>query len=64
MKRDKSDVGSVLLVVALSAISGLALIAAFIFREGVPIIPCGWARGSSSFPRTGNRVSGTSVSYR
>jgi len=37
MKRDKL-IGAVLLVVALSAISGLALIAAFIFREGVPII--------------------------
>jgi len=62
MKRDKL-IGAVLLVVALSAISGLALIAAFIFREGVPIILRVGA-GSSSFPRTGNRVSGTSVSYR
>jgi len=37
MKRDKV-IGAILLVVALSAISGLALITVFIFREGVPII--------------------------
>jgi ABC-type phosphate transport system permease subunit len=37
MKRDKI-IGAVLLVVALFAISGLALITVFIFREGVPII--------------------------
>jgi phosphate ABC transporter permease protein PstC len=37
MKRDKV-IGAILLVVALSAISGLALITIFIFREGVPII--------------------------
>ena len=37
MKRDRI-IGAALLVVALSAILGLALIAVFIFREGVPII--------------------------
>ena len=37
MKRDRL-IGAMLLVVALSAISGLALITVFIFREGVPII--------------------------
>jgi len=37
MKRDKV-IGAILLVVALSAISGLALITVFIFREGIPII--------------------------
>jgi phosphate ABC transporter permease protein PstC len=37
MKRDRL-IGAILLVVALSAISGLALITVFIFREGVPII--------------------------
>jgi len=37
MKRDKI-IGAILLAVALSAISGLALITVFIFREGVPII--------------------------
>ena len=37
MKRDKL-IGTILLGVALSAISGLALITVFIFREGVPII--------------------------
>jgi len=37
MKRDRI-IGAALLVVALSAIMGLALIAVFIFREGVPII--------------------------
>ena len=37
MKRDKM-IGAILLGVALSAISGLALITVFIFREGVPII--------------------------
>lgn len=37
MKRDKV-VGAILLVVALFAISGLALITVFIFREGVPVV--------------------------
>ena len=37
MKRDRV-IGAILLVVALSAISGLAIITVFIFREGVPII--------------------------
>lgn len=37
MKRDKI-IGATLLVVALSAVSGLLLITVFIFREGVPII--------------------------
>lgn len=37
MKRDRI-IGAMLLMVALSAISGLALITVFIFREGVPII--------------------------
>jgi phosphate ABC transporter permease protein PstC len=37
VKRDKI-IGAMFLAVALSAISGLALIAVFIFREGVPII--------------------------
>jgi phosphate ABC transporter permease protein PstC len=37
MKRDRI-IGAALLVMALSAILGLALIAIFIFREGVPII--------------------------
>jgi phosphate ABC transporter permease protein PstC len=37
MKRDKV-IGAILLAVALSAITGLAIITVFIFREGVPII--------------------------
>ena len=37
MKQDKI-IGAILLLVALSAISGLGLITVFIFREGVPII--------------------------
>ena len=37
MKQDKI-IGAILLLVALSAISGLALITVFIFREGAPIV--------------------------
>jgi len=36
--RREKIIGAVLLVVALSAISGLALITAFIFKEGLPIV--------------------------
>jgi len=59
--RSEGLIAWVLRLAALSAVSGLALIALFIFLEGLPII---WrvGAGSFSFPATGSPAPGASAS--